>query len=187
MAQRRGTQWYRPCAGSAFGTAPQPSSPPRVGGVRIAGLLALRRTDRSSVSRAGRVPASTGSVTHNGEGISLGTLHLPYPSILSWPGRMAHTIRDKQKLISRVRRIRGQIEAIERALAREEDCTRILQTIAASRGAINGLMAEVVEDQIRVHVANPGPRAAARRSRVTGTQHAKETDDLIAVIKTYLK
>ena len=100
---------------------------------------------------------------------------------------MAHTIRDKQKLISRVRRIRGQIEAIERALTREEDCTRILQTIAASRGAINGLMAEVVEDQIRVHVANPGPRAAARRSRVTGTQHAKETDDLIAVIKTYLK
>ena len=102
-------------------------------------------------------------------------------------GRMAHTIRDKQKLISRVRRIRGQIEAIERALAREEDCTRILQTIAASRGAINGLMAEVVEDQIRVHVANPARLAAAGRSRVTGTQHAKETDDLIAVIKTYLK
>ena len=100
---------------------------------------------------------------------------------------MAHTIRDKQKLISRVRRIRGQIEAIERALTREEDCTRILQTIAASRGAINGLMAQVVEDQIRVHAANPARLAAARRSRVTGTQHAKETDDLIAVIKTYLK
>jgi DNA-binding FrmR family transcriptional regulator len=100
---------------------------------------------------------------------------------------MAHTIRDKQKLISRVRRIRGQIEAIERALTREEDCTRILQTIAASRGAINGLMAEVVEDQIRVHVANPVRLATARRSRVTDTQHAQETDDLIAVIKTYLK
>ena len=109
------------------------------------------------------------------------------PQYVIFAGLMAHTIKDKQKLINRVRRIRGQIEAIEKALAREEDCSRILQTIAASRGAINGLMAEVVEDQIRVHVADPARLAAARRSRVTGTQHARETDDLIAVIKTYLK
>src|SRR4029453_1411361 len=114
-------------------------------------------------------------------------LTILYPRMLSSAGVMAHTIKDKQKLINRVGRIRGQIEGIEKALAREEDCSRILQTIAASRGAINGLMAEVVEDQIRVHVADPARLTAARRSRVTGTQHAKETDDLIAVIKTYLK
>ena len=76
---------------------------------------------------------------------------------------MAHTIRDKQKLINRVRRIRGQIEAIEKALAGRSGSARsILQTIAATRGAINGLMAEVVEDQIRVHVADPARLAAAR-------------------------
>jgi FrmR/RcnR family transcriptional regulator, repressor of frmRAB operon len=100
---------------------------------------------------------------------------------------MAHTIEDKQKLINRVRRIRGQIEAIEKALAREEECSVILQTIAASRGAINGLMAEVVEGQIRVHVADPRRLAAARGSRASGARHAQETEDLIAVIKTYLK
>jgi FrmR/RcnR family transcriptional regulator, repressor of rcnA expression len=51
---------------------------------------------------------------------------------------MAHTIKDKQKLINRVRRIRGQVEAIEKALAEEQECSLILQTIAASRGAIDG-------------------------------------------------
>lgn len=100
---------------------------------------------------------------------------------------MAHTIRDKQKLINRVRRIRGQIEAIEKALAQEQECSHILQTIAAARGAINGLMAEVMEGQIRVHVADPRRLATARRSRSSSAQHAQETEDLIAVIKTYLK
>jgi DNA-binding FrmR family transcriptional regulator len=100
---------------------------------------------------------------------------------------MAHTIKDKHKLINRVRRIRGQIEAIEKALDQEQECSLILQTIAASRGAINGLMAEVVEGQIRVHVADPRRLAAARGSRASRSQHAQETEDLIAVIKTYLK
>jgi DNA-binding FrmR family transcriptional regulator len=100
---------------------------------------------------------------------------------------MAHTIKDKQKLINRVRRIRGQIEAIEKALAREEDCSLILQTIAASRGAISGLMAEVIEDQIRVHVVASTRRPAARDSRVSRRQHAKDAEELIAVVKTYLK
>jgi DNA-binding FrmR family transcriptional regulator len=100
---------------------------------------------------------------------------------------MAHTIRDKQKLINRVRRLRGQIEAIEKALAQEQECSLILQTIAASRGAIDALMAEVIEDQIRLHVADPGRLAAVRGSRASAAQHAKETEELIAVIKTYLK
>jgi DNA-binding FrmR family transcriptional regulator len=100
---------------------------------------------------------------------------------------MAHTIRDKQKLINRVRRIRGQLEAIERALTQEQECSLILQTIAASRGAINGLMAEVMEGHIRLHVGGPGRLAGARGSRAAGTQRMQETEDLITVIKTYLK
>ena len=100
---------------------------------------------------------------------------------------MAHTIRDKQNLINRVRRIRGQIEAIEKALTQERECSRILQTIAASRGAIDGLMAEVVEGHIRMHIADPRRLAAARGSRSSSAQHAQDTEDLIAVIKTYLK
>ena len=55
---------------------------------------------------------------------------------------MAHTIREKTKLLSRIRRIRGQIEAIERALEGEKGCTEVLHLIAATRGAINGLMGE---------------------------------------------
>jgi FrmR/RcnR family transcriptional regulator, repressor of frmRAB operon len=100
---------------------------------------------------------------------------------------MAHTIRNKQKLISRVRRIRGQIEAVERALEQEQDCTVILQTIAACRGAINGLMAEVVEGQIRYHVIDPELPATAQASRVAKLAHAQAADELIAVIKTYMK
>ena len=60
---------------------------------------------------------------------------------------MAHTVRDKNKLLNRVRRIRGQVDAIERALAEEQDCSDLLRTIAACRGAINGLMGEVIEGQ----------------------------------------
>lgn len=65
---------------------------------------------------------------------------------------MTHTVREKTKLLNRVRRLRGQVEAIERALETEAGCERVLQLIAASRGAMNGLMAEVVEDHIRTHL-----------------------------------
>src|SRR5262249_44047588 len=67
------------------------------------------------------------------------------------PPPMAHTIRDKKKLLNRVRRIRGQIDAVEKALDQEQDCSTILLTIAACRGAINSLMAEIIEGHIRFH------------------------------------
>lgn len=94
---------------------------------------------------------------------------------------MSHTIKEKSKLLSRVRRIRGQVEALERALEDERGCTEVMQQIAAVRGAINGLMAEVIEDHIRVHVANPATDAAAAAER------AKGTEDLLNVIRAYLK
>lgn len=92
---------------------------------------------------------------------------------------MGHTTREKTKLLNRVRRLRGQMDAIERALEEEVACAAVLQLIAATRGAINGLMAEVIEDHIREHVASPDITDAAER--------AAGADELIDVIRTYLK
>ena len=92
---------------------------------------------------------------------------------------MAHTIKEKTRLLGRVRRIRGQIEALERALESEKECVELLQQIAAARGAINGLMVEVVEDHVRTHVASP--------SIDTEVQRRQGTDELIEIIRTYLK
>lgn len=58
-------------------------------------------------------------------------------------------LRDKRGLVNRVRRLRGQVDAIERALAGEASCSDLLQRITAARGAINGLMAEVLEEHVR--------------------------------------
>lgn len=92
---------------------------------------------------------------------------------------MAHTIRDKKKLLNRVRRIRGQIDAVEVALEQEQDCTLILMTIAACRGAIHGLMAEVIEGHIRYHVVDPDQHPTSEK--------AKAAQELIDVVKAYLK
>jgi DNA-binding FrmR family transcriptional regulator len=92
---------------------------------------------------------------------------------------MSHTVREKTKLLARVRRIRGQVEALERALESEKGCAEILHQIAAVRGAMNGLMAEVIEDHIQTHIASPAIDSDAERS--------KGANELIDVIRTYLK
>jgi DNA-binding FrmR family transcriptional regulator len=92
---------------------------------------------------------------------------------------MAHVIRDKKKLLDRARRIRGQIEAVERALESEADCTEILHTIAACRGAINGLMTEVIEGHIRFHIVDPDSHPTSER--------AVAAQELIDVIKQYVR
>jgi DNA-binding FrmR family transcriptional regulator len=92
---------------------------------------------------------------------------------------MAHTIRDKTKLLNRVRRIRGQIDAVHKALEQEQDCSLILMTIAACRGAIHSLMAEVIEFHFRYHVVDPDQQPM--------TEKAKAAQELIDVIKAYLK
>jgi DNA-binding FrmR family transcriptional regulator len=92
---------------------------------------------------------------------------------------MAHTIRDKKKLLNRLRRIRGQVDAIERLLEQEEDCSAILQTIAACRGAVNGLMAEVIEGHIRFHIVDPDHQPTSQRARAA--------QELIEVVQAYLK
>jgi FrmR/RcnR family transcriptional regulator, repressor of frmRAB operon len=92
---------------------------------------------------------------------------------------MAHTIRDKKKLLARAGRIRGQVEAIERALAEEVECERIMHMIAGIRGSVAGLMAEVVEDHIRTHLVD--------REKNPGALNAEAADQLIEVVHTYLK
>ena len=92
---------------------------------------------------------------------------------------MVHTIREKNKLLARVRRIRGQFDAIERALTEEAECERIMHMIAGIRGGVAGLMAEVVEDHIRTHLVDP--------ERNPGALNAEAADQLIEVVHTYLK
>jgi len=91
---------------------------------------------------------------------------------------MTHTIREKSKLLARVRRIRGQVEAVERALEAEIGCADVLQVLASVRGAVNGLMAEVIEEHVRCHVIAPALRPNKR---------AEGADDLIEVVRAYLK
>jgi DNA-binding FrmR family transcriptional regulator len=92
---------------------------------------------------------------------------------------MTHTVREKQKLLVRVRRIRGQVEAIERALDGEAGCEQVMHQIAGVRGAITGLMAEVVEDHVRNHLvdANKHPKAL----------NTEAAEQLLDVVRTYLK
>jgi DNA-binding FrmR family transcriptional regulator len=68
---------------------------------------------------------------------------------------MSHTIRQKTKLLNRVRRIRGQVDAIERALEAEAGCEQVMHVIAACRGALNGLLGEVVGEHIQSHLVEP--------------------------------
>jgi DNA-binding FrmR family transcriptional regulator len=89
---------------------------------------------------------------------------------------MSHTIANKAKLLNRVRRIRGQLEAVERALESEAGCGVVLQRIAAARGAMNGLMSEVLEDHVRTHVLSTRARA-----------NVAAADELIELVRSYLK
>lgn len=92
---------------------------------------------------------------------------------------MSHTTREKAKLLSRVRRIRGQLEALDRALEAEQGCAEVLQQIAAVRGAINGLMLEVMEDHIETHITGAKVASAAKRR--------EGADELLEVVRTYLR
>jgi DNA-binding FrmR family transcriptional regulator len=92
---------------------------------------------------------------------------------------MAHTVRDKKKLLHRIRRIRGQMDAVERALEAEQECIEILQLMTACRGALNSLMAELVEGHFRFHVMNGTRRSSSRQQQ--------EAEELTSIIRKYLK
>ncbi|MBB4188108.1 DNA-binding FrmR family transcriptional regulator [Sinorhizobium terangae] len=95
-----------------------------------------------------------------------------------------HTIRNQAKLLARVRRLKGQMEAIERALEGERPCGEVLNLVASVRGAVQGLTVELIEDHIREHVAAPGTGGdlvQEQRARMQGA------DELIEVVRRYLK
>lgn len=92
---------------------------------------------------------------------------------------MGHTIKEKAKLLARVHRVRGQIEAVERALEQEKGCAEVLHLVVGARGAMNSLMAEVIEGHIRTHVVDPA------RERDRG--RAQGAEELIEVVQAYLK
>ena len=91
---------------------------------------------------------------------------------------MSHTVRKKAALARRVARIRGQVDAVARALEVEAECGEVLRLIASARGAMNGLMAEVLEGHVRDHAF----RDARPRSDT-----AQAADDVVDVIRSYLK
>ena len=92
---------------------------------------------------------------------------------------MAHTIKNKDKLLTRVRRLKGQIEAVERSLEAGSPCGEVMNLVASIRGAVGGLNAELIEGHIREHVSDPD--TDEDRNRAEGAQ------ELIAVLRTYLK
>jgi DNA-binding FrmR family transcriptional regulator len=91
---------------------------------------------------------------------------------------MPHVNRDREKLKARLARIRGQIDAVARALDQEQDCGEVLQQIAAIRGAVTGLLGEVLEGHVREHVAG---------QELSATDRQNAADELIEVLRRYFR
>ena len=92
---------------------------------------------------------------------------------------MGHVSREKVKLLNRLRRLRGQIEAIERADDADEECAGVLRQATSARGALDGFIAEVIEDHIREHMVDP--RAGTNDPRVAAAE------ELVEIVHQYLK
>jgi DNA-binding FrmR family transcriptional regulator len=92
---------------------------------------------------------------------------------------MSHVISEKQKLILRIRRLKGQIDAVERALEQDADCSKVMHTLSACRGAMDSLMVEILEEHVRYHMVPPETDPRSREARAA--------NDLIESLKTYLR
>jgi DNA-binding FrmR family transcriptional regulator len=92
--------------------------------------------------------------------------------------KLTEISREKQKLLSRIRRLAGQIAAVERSVTEGQECADILMLLATIRGGVNSLMAEILEDHVRLHITHPGRGAESREEL---------TEDLISLVRAYLK
>lgn len=92
---------------------------------------------------------------------------------------MAHTSNQKTRLLHRVRRLRGQLNAVERALEEERDCSAVLLTLAACRGAMDALVAQIIEGHLRFHVLDPKQKPTREQTRAGR--------DVIQVVRRYLR
>jgi DNA-binding FrmR family transcriptional regulator len=90
-----------------------------------------------------------------------------------------HTRQEKEKLLARARRIAGQMKAVEAGLENDEECAALMHQLTAARGAMNSLIVEVLEDHVRFHILDPDERP--------GTAKAEATQELLDVMKSYLK
>ena len=91
---------------------------------------------------------------------------------------MPHSPEEKKRVLARVRRLRGQVEALERALEAGADCAPVMQQIAAVRGAANGILSEVMESHLRETFGRPATTASERTARI---------DEMTALVRAYLK
>lgn len=92
---------------------------------------------------------------------------------------MSHVAKEKAKLLNRLKRIRGQIEAMERAVDADNECATVLQQATACRGALDGFIAEVIEDHIREHMVDPQAGGESPQSLAA--------EELIEIVHQYLK
>jgi DNA-binding FrmR family transcriptional regulator len=111
------------------------------------------------------------------------TRSLRMDSVAAYTGRgyrreVSHTIKSRGKLLHRVRRLSGQVRAVERALENGAGCAAVLQTLSACRGALNGLLAEVIEGHVREHLAD---------ARVRPRERAAAAEELVEIVRTYVK
>lgn len=91
---------------------------------------------------------------------------------------MGHLQNGNAELVARVRRIGGQVAAVERELVADASCAKVLHLVAAVRGAVNGLMDEIIAEHLEAHVALPG---------LTDAERAEGAEELLAVIRRYVK
>lgn len=91
---------------------------------------------------------------------------------------MSHVEKEKKKLLNRLKRMRGQLEAIERAVEENSECARVLQQATACRGALDGFIAEVIEDHIREHLIDPVSAADSPQRAAA--------EELVEIVHAYL-
>jgi len=92
---------------------------------------------------------------------------------------VAHTAEEKKKLLVRINRIQGQLQGIKEAIEEERQCDEVLQQIAACRGAMNGLLVEIMEGEIRFHVLTKNTKADSREM--------KAAENLVGILHRYIK
>ena len=92
---------------------------------------------------------------------------------------MSHVAAEKQKLLNRLKRLKGQVDALERAVSGDVECTRVLQQATACRGALEGFIAEVIEDHIREHMIEPDLPVSDPK--------VQAAEELVAIVRAYLR
>jgi FrmR/RcnR family transcriptional regulator, repressor of frmRAB operon len=93
---------------------------------------------------------------------------------------MGHTVRDREKLVLRVKKIRGQVDGVQRALEEDgDDCFAVLQTVAACRGALNSLMVEIIDGHVRGHILDPKQKPTAVQTEAS--------EQLLEIVRAFLR